>query len=60
MQIWLSSDSNNSEAAEQWKDTIANPEKVVVKWYSIGPSWRLEMKLRTDFFTEIHMLSKIV
>lgn len=38
MQIWLSSDSNNSEAVEQWKDTIANPEKVVVKWYSIGPS----------------------
>uniref|UniRef100_A0A8C5T3L8 Tandem C2 domains, nuclear n=1 Tax=Malurus cyaneus samueli TaxID=2593467 RepID=A0A8C5T3L8_9PASS len=37
-QIWLSSDSSNSEAAEQWKDTIANPEKVVVKWYSIGPS----------------------
>ncbi|XP_057883301.1 tandem C2 domains nuclear protein isoform X2 [Melospiza georgiana] len=37
-QIWLSSDSSNSEAVEQWKDTIANPEKVVVKWYSIGPS----------------------
>ncbi|OWK55189.1 Tandem C2 domains nuclear protein [Lonchura striata] len=37
-QIWLSSDSSNSEAVEQWKDTIANPEKVVVKWYSIGAS----------------------
>uniref|UniRef100_A0A8C3N2A8 Uncharacterized protein n=1 Tax=Geospiza parvula TaxID=87175 RepID=A0A8C3N2A8_GEOPR len=37
-QIWLSSDSSNSEAVEQWKDTIGNPEKVVVKWYSIGPS----------------------
>nr|XP_009913702.1 PREDICTED: tandem C2 domains nuclear protein isoform X2 [Haliaeetus albicilla] len=37
-QIWISSDSSNSEAVEQWKDTIANPEKVVVKWYSIGPS----------------------
>uniref|UniRef100_A0A8C9MZ34 Tandem C2 domains, nuclear n=1 Tax=Serinus canaria TaxID=9135 RepID=A0A8C9MZ34_SERCA len=37
-QIWLSSDSSNSEAVEQWKDTIANPEKVVVKWYSFGPS----------------------
>lgn len=38
MQIWLSPDSSNNEAVEQWKDTIANPEKVVVKWYSIGPS----------------------
>ncbi|OXB75345.1 UNVERIFIED_CONTAM: hypothetical protein H355_009499 [Colinus virginianus] len=37
-QVWISSDSNNSEAVEQWKDTIANPEKVVVKWYSLGPS----------------------
>uniref|UniRef100_A0A8C3UYD7 Tandem C2 domains, nuclear n=1 Tax=Catharus ustulatus TaxID=91951 RepID=A0A8C3UYD7_CATUS len=37
-QIWLSSDSSNSEAVEQWRDTIANPEKVVVKWYSVGPS----------------------
>ncbi|XP_040457322.1 tandem C2 domains nuclear protein isoform X1 [Falco naumanni] len=37
-QVWISSDSSNSEAVEQWKDTIANPEKVVVKWYSIGPS----------------------
>lgn len=38
MQVWLSSDSSNSEAVEQWKDTIANPEKVVVKWYNVGPS----------------------
>ncbi|XP_010002017.1 PREDICTED: tandem C2 domains nuclear protein isoform X2 [Chaetura pelagica] len=37
-QVWISSDSSNSEAVEQWKDTIANPEKVVVKWYRIGPS----------------------
>ncbi|GAB0190878.1 tandem C2 domains nuclear protein [Grus japonensis] len=37
-QIWISSDSSNSEAVEQWQDTMANPEKVVVKWYSIGPS----------------------
>ncbi|XP_061215888.1 tandem C2 domains nuclear protein isoform X1 [Neopsephotus bourkii] len=37
-QIWISSDSSNSEAVKQWRDTIANPEKVVVKWYSIGPS----------------------
>lgn len=60
MQIWLSSDSSNSEAVEQWRDTIANPEKVVVKWYSVGPSWRLEMKFRTNFSTEINKLSKIV
>ncbi|XP_025935388.1 tandem C2 domains nuclear protein isoform X2 [Apteryx rowi] len=37
-QIWLSSDSSNSEAVEQWRDTVTNPEKVVVKWYSVGPS----------------------
>eukprot|EP00076_Gallus_gallus_P009825 XP_004941928.2 tandem C2 domains nuclear protein isoform X1 [Gallus gallus] len=37
-QVWISSDSNNSEAVEQWEDTIANPEKVVIKWYSLGPS----------------------
>ncbi|XP_068539027.1 tandem C2 domains nuclear protein isoform X1 [Anas acuta] len=37
-QIWISSDSTNSEAVEQWEDTIANPEKVVVKWYSLGSS----------------------
>ncbi|KFQ33576.1 PREDICTED: tandem C2 domains nuclear protein [Merops nubicus] len=37
-QIWISPDSSNSEAVEQWKDTMANPEKVVIKWYSIGPS----------------------
>ncbi|XP_063003704.1 tandem C2 domains nuclear protein [Elgaria multicarinata webbii] len=35
-QVWLSSDSNSTEAADQWKDTIANPEKVVVKWHHIS------------------------
>ncbi|XP_053104026.1 tandem C2 domains nuclear protein isoform X2 [Hemicordylus capensis] len=34
-QVWLSSDSNSSEAADQWKDTIVNPEKVVIKWHDI-------------------------
>uniref|UniRef100_A0A8C9EN67 Tandem C2 domains, nuclear n=1 Tax=Pavo cristatus TaxID=9049 RepID=A0A8C9EN67_PAVCR len=38
LQVWISSDSNSSEAVEQWEDTIANPEKVVIKWYSVGPS----------------------
>ncbi|XP_066484558.1 tandem C2 domains nuclear protein [Tiliqua scincoides] len=37
-QVWLSSDSNSSEAADQWRDTIANPEKVVVKWHNISPA----------------------
>ncbi|KAL7992629.1 hypothetical protein Chor_016885 [Crotalus horridus] len=36
-QVWLSSDSNSAEAADQWRDTIANPEKVVVKWHNIIP-----------------------
>ncbi|XP_061469234.1 tandem C2 domains nuclear protein isoform X3 [Rhineura floridana] len=37
-QVWLSSDSNSSEATDQWRDTIANPEKVVVKWHKISPA----------------------
>ncbi|XP_039389409.1 tandem C2 domains nuclear protein [Mauremys reevesii] len=37
-QVWLSSNSNSSEAADQWRDTIANPEKVVIKWHNINPS----------------------
>ncbi|XP_034274234.1 tandem C2 domains nuclear protein isoform X2 [Pantherophis guttatus] len=37
-QVWLSSDSNSAEAADQWRDTIANPEKVVVKWHNIIPA----------------------
>ncbi|XP_042294686.1 tandem C2 domains nuclear protein isoform X2 [Sceloporus undulatus] len=35
-QVWLSSNSNSVEAADQWQDTIANPEKVVVKWHNIS------------------------
>ncbi|KAL8169036.1 UNVERIFIED_CONTAM: Tandem C2 domains nuclear protein [Gekko kuhli] len=34
-QVCLSSDSNSSEAAEQWRDTMANPEKVVIKWHNV-------------------------
>uniref|UniRef100_A0A7N4NIB5 Tandem C2 domains, nuclear n=1 Tax=Sarcophilus harrisii TaxID=9305 RepID=A0A7N4NIB5_SARHA len=30
-QIWISEDSNYIEAVNQWKDTIANPEKVKVQ-----------------------------
>ncbi|KAM3851678.1 tandem C2 domains nuclear protein isoform 2-T3 [Vipera latastei] len=37
-QVWLSGDSNSAEAADQWRDTIANPEKVVVKWHNIIPA----------------------
>ncbi|XP_030069582.1 tandem C2 domains nuclear protein-like [Microcaecilia unicolor] len=36
-QVWISSDSNSSEAAEQWRDTITNPEKVVIKWHKLNP-----------------------
>ncbi|NP_001088877.1 tandem C2 domains, nuclear S homeolog [Xenopus laevis] len=37
-QVWISSDSSSSEAADQWTDTIQHPEKVVTKWHSLNPS----------------------
>ncbi|XP_012872373.1 PREDICTED: tandem C2 domains nuclear protein [Dipodomys ordii] len=37
-QIWISEDSNNMEAVKQWKETITNPEKVVIKWHKLNPS----------------------
>ncbi|XP_065728443.1 tandem C2 domains nuclear protein isoform X2 [Phocoena phocoena] len=37
-QIWISEDSNNIEAANQWKETVKNPEKVVIKWHKLNPS----------------------
>uniref|UniRef100_A0A8C9PTW8 Tandem C2 domains, nuclear n=1 Tax=Spermophilus dauricus TaxID=99837 RepID=A0A8C9PTW8_SPEDA len=37
-QIWISEDSNSTEAVNQWKETIANPEKVVTKWHKLSPS----------------------
>ncbi|XP_051682416.2 tandem C2 domains nuclear protein isoform X3 [Oryctolagus cuniculus] len=37
-QIWISEDSNNIEAVNQWKETIINPEKVVIKWHKLNPS----------------------
>ncbi|KAM4852907.1 tandem C2 domains nuclear protein isoform 2-T7 [Thomomys bottae] len=37
-QIWISEDSNNIEAVKQWKETITNPEKVVIKWHKLNPS----------------------
>ncbi|XP_007454766.1 PREDICTED: tandem C2 domains nuclear protein isoform X2 [Lipotes vexillifer] len=37
-QIWISEDSNNTEAANQWKETVKNPEKVVIKWHKLNPS----------------------
>ncbi|TKC51317.1 hypothetical protein EI555_020753, partial [Monodon monoceros] len=37
-QIWISEDSNNIEAVNQWKETVKNPEKVVIKWHKLNPS----------------------
>uniref|UniRef100_G1M8T2 Tandem C2 domains nuclear protein n=1 Tax=Ailuropoda melanoleuca TaxID=9646 RepID=G1M8T2_AILME len=37
-QIWVSEDSNHTEAANQWKETVTNPEKVVIKWHKLNPS----------------------
>uniref|UniRef100_A0A8C8VUX8 Tandem C2 domains, nuclear n=1 Tax=Peromyscus maniculatus bairdii TaxID=230844 RepID=A0A8C8VUX8_PERMB len=37
-QLWISEDSNNVEAVNQWKETITNPEKVVIKWHKLIPS----------------------
>ncbi|XP_032260533.1 tandem C2 domains nuclear protein isoform X2 [Phoca vitulina] len=37
-QIWISEDSNHTEAASQWKETVTNPEKVVIKWHKLNPS----------------------
>ncbi|KAG8514285.1 Tandem C2 domains nuclear protein [Galemys pyrenaicus] len=37
-QIWISEHSNNIEAVNQWKETITNPEKVVIKWHKLNPS----------------------
>ncbi|XP_014451973.1 tandem C2 domains nuclear protein isoform X1 [Alligator mississippiensis] len=37
-QVWLSSDASSSETADQWRDTITNPEKVVIKWHKVSPS----------------------
>ncbi|KAJ1069786.1 PREDICTED: tandem C2 domains nuclear protein isoform X1 [Capra hircus] len=37
-QIWISEDSNNTEAVSQWKETVAHPEKVVIKWHKLNPS----------------------
>ncbi|NP_001276063.2 tandem C2 domains nuclear protein isoform 2 [Homo sapiens] len=37
-QIWISEDSNNIEAVNQWKETVINPEKVVIRWHKLNPS----------------------
>uniref|UniRef100_A0A2K5P6Z9 Tandem C2 domains nuclear protein n=1 Tax=Cercocebus atys TaxID=9531 RepID=A0A2K5P6Z9_CERAT len=37
-QIWISEDSNTIEAVNQWKETVINPEKVVIKWHKLNPS----------------------
>lgn len=43
LQIWISEDNTNIEAANQWKETITNPEKVVIQWHKLNPSWRLHI-----------------
>ncbi|XP_054989607.1 tandem C2 domains nuclear protein isoform X1 [Sorex araneus] len=37
-QIWISEECNNTEAANQWKETVTNPEKVVIQWHRLNPS----------------------
>ncbi|XP_040831084.1 tandem C2 domains nuclear protein isoform X2 [Ochotona curzoniae] len=37
-QVWISEDSNNIEAVNQWKETITNPEMVVIKWHKLNSS----------------------
>ncbi|XP_006879274.1 PREDICTED: tandem C2 domains nuclear protein [Elephantulus edwardii] len=37
-QILISEDSNSFEAADQWKETVTNPEKVVIKWHRLNAS----------------------
>lgn len=37
-QIWISEDSNNIEAVNQWRETVTNPEKVVIQWHKLNPS----------------------
>ncbi|XP_045057504.2 tandem C2 domains nuclear protein isoform X2 [Desmodus rotundus] len=37
-QICVSEDSNNVGAANQWKETVTNPEKVVIQWHKLNPS----------------------
>ncbi|KAF6352546.1 tandem C2 domains, nuclear [Rhinolophus ferrumequinum] len=37
-QIWISEDSSNIEAVNQWRETVTNPEKVVIQWHKLNPS----------------------
>ncbi|XP_012579880.1 PREDICTED: tandem C2 domains nuclear protein [Condylura cristata] len=37
-QIWISEHSNNIEAVNQWKETITNPENIVIRWHKLNPS----------------------
>lgn len=37
LQIQLGFDSPLPEAVEQWKDTMAHPEKVVSTWHRLSP-----------------------
>ncbi|XP_060036896.1 tandem C2 domains nuclear protein isoform X1 [Erinaceus europaeus] len=37
-QVWISEDSTSIEAANQWRETVTNPEKVVIQWHKLNPS----------------------
>lgn len=37
-QVWISEDNTSIEAANQWRETVTNPEKVVIKWHKLNPS----------------------
>ncbi|KAF6133262.1 tandem C2 domains, nuclear [Phyllostomus discolor] len=37
-QICVSEDSSNIGAANQWRETVTNPEKVVIQWHRLNPS----------------------
>ncbi|XP_016334821.1 tandem C2 domains nuclear protein-like [Sinocyclocheilus anshuiensis] len=35
-QVLLGFDSSSTEAVEQWRDSMANPEKVVTSWHRVS------------------------
>ncbi|XP_036986234.2 tandem C2 domains nuclear protein [Artibeus jamaicensis] len=37
-QICVSKDSSNIGAANQWRETVTNPEKLVIQWHRLNPS----------------------
>ncbi|KAM6203056.1 tandem C2 domains nuclear protein [Rhynchocyon petersi] len=37
-QLLISEDSNSIDAVNQWKETVTNPEKVVIRWHRLNSS----------------------